>query len=82
MDEEHNKVREPCYKKSLSPNVGASHVQLQPTAGIFLQPFGGNHSHRSCTEASFISYQLGTMNTKTLAASMPAFDFVYHCLLL
>lgn len=82
MDEEHNKARESCYKKSLSPDVGASHVQLQPTAGIFLQPSGVNHSHRVCTEASFISCQLGTMNTKTLAASMPVFDFVYHCPLL
>lgn len=82
MDEEHNRARETWYKESLSPNVGASRALLQPGIGIFLQPFGALHSQRLCKEASFISYQPGTVTIKTLAASMPLFDFVYqfvHC---
>ncbi|KAM7369830.1 hypothetical protein PAMP_011120 [Pampus punctatissimus] len=55
---------------------------IGPIEEYFFNPFGVSHSHRFCTEASFISHQLGTVNTQMLAASMPVFDFVCHCPLL
>lgn len=72
------RARESCHKTSLSPNVGASHAQLQPGIGAFLQPFGSCALLTSLHRSIIHLFQLGTVNTKTLAASMPSFNLIYQ----